>query len=271
MCLSNSNNESITKEGDLVQLSASEIKYFIFPLKAGQIFQSHRGIIPHDDLIGKSWGSQIISHQGNPFFLLKPGLYEFIATTKRNTQIMYPKDLGYLLLRMNITPGCTVIEAGTGSGSLTQVLAAYVGNTGHVYSFEQRDEMQNLAKKNLARIGLTERVSFISKNIEKGFSLENIDSVFLDLPNPYDYLSQVKQALKPGGYFGTLLPTTNQVNKLLINLSRNDFIFVDVCEILIRFYQSDPEKFRPVDRMVAHTGYLIFARSILPSGSALVG
>ncbi len=177
---------------------------------------------------------------------------------------MYPKDIGYILLRLNIIPGSIVIEAGTGSGSLTQVLAAYVGDTGHVFSFEQRDEMQNLAKKNLARIGLTERVSFFSKNIAEGFEINNIDSVFLDLPNPYDYLPQVKQALRPGGYFGTLLPTTNQVNKLLINLPRNDFIFIDVCEILIRFYQSEPEKFRPVDRMVAHTGYLIFARSILP-------
>lgn len=261
--MKNSKNDNVTKEGDLIQLSASEIKFFIFPLKSGQIFQSHRGVIPHDELINKPWGSQIISHQGSPFYLLKPGLFEFISTTKRNTQIMYPKDIGYILLRLNITPGSTVIEAGTGSGGLTQVLAAYVGDTGHVYSFEQRDEMQNLAKKNLARIGLSDRVSFISKNIMDGFEVKNADAVFLDLPNPYDFLPQVKQALRPGGYFGTLLPTTNQVNRLLINLSRNDFIFVDVCEILIRFYQSEPEKFRPVDRMVAHTGYLIFARSIL--------
>lgn len=176
---------------------------------------------------------------------------------------MYPKDIGYILLRLNITPGSQVIEAGTGSGGLTQVLAAYVGDQGHVFSFENRDEMQNLAKKNLARIGLTERVSFISKNIQDGFDLENIDSVFLDLPNPYDFLPQVKQALKPGGYFGTLLPTTNQVNRLLISLDRNGFIFIDVCEILIRFYQAEPEKFRPVDRMVAHTGFLIFARSLV--------
>jgi tRNA (adenine57-N1/adenine58-N1)-methyltransferase catalytic subunit len=259
-----SDNNQFTSEGDLVQLSASEIKFFIFPLKSGQVFQTHRGVIAHDDLIGKPWGSQIASHQGSPFYLLKPGLFEFISTTKRNTQIMYPKDIGYILLRLNIVPGSQVIEAGTGSGGLTQVLAAYVGDKGHVFSFEIREEMQNLAKKNLARIGLSDRVSFISKDIQEGFGVENADSVFLDLPNPYDFLQQVKLALKPGGYFGTLLPTTNQVNKLLTSLSRNDFIFVDVCEILIRFYQSEPEKFRPVDRMVAHTGYLVFARSILP-------
>lgn len=252
------------REGDLAQLAASQVKYFIFPLKSGQVFQSHRGIIAHDDLIGKPWGVQVLSHQGSPFYLLKPGLYELISTTKRNTQIMYPKDIGYILLRLNIIPGSKVVEAGTGSGGLTQVLAAYVGEGGHVYSYELRDEMQNLAKKNLTRINLSDRVTFISKDIQTGFEIHNADSVFLDLPNPYDYLLQIKQALKSGGYFGTLLPTTNQVNKLLINLARNDFVFVDVCEILLRFYQSEPEKFRPVDRMVAHTGYLVFARSVLP-------
>jgi len=257
-------SEIFAREGDLAQLAASQVKYFIFPLKSGQVFQSHRGVIAHDDLIGKPWGVQVLSHQGSPFYLLKPGLYELISTTKRNTQIMYPKDIGYILLRLNIIPGSKVVEAGTGSGGLTQVLAAYVGEGGHVYSYELRDEMQNLAKKNLTRINLSDRVTFISKDIQTGFEIHNADSVFLDLPNPYDYLLQIKQALKSGGYFGTLLPTTNQVNKLLINLARNDFVFVDVCEILLRFYQSKPEKFRPVDRMVAHTGYLVFARSVLP-------
>ena len=257
-------SEIFAREGDLAQLAASQVKYFIFPLKSGQVFQSHRGVIAHNDLIGKPWGVQVLSHQGSPFYLLKPGLYELISTTKRNTQIMYPKDIGYILLRLNIIPGSKVVEAGTGSGGLTQVLAAYVGEGGHVYSYELRDEMQNLAKKNLTRINLSDRVTFISKDIQTGFEIHNADSVFLDLPNPYDYLLQIKQALKSGGYFGTLLPTTNQVNKLLINLARNDFVFVDVCEILLRFYQSEPEKFRPVDRMVAHTGYLVFARSVLP-------
>jgi tRNA (adenine57-N1/adenine58-N1)-methyltransferase len=253
----------IAKEGDLAQLAASQIKHFIFPLKSGQILQTHRGIIAHDDLIGKAWGTKITSHTGGLFYLLQPGLCELISSTKRNTQIMYPKDIGYILLRLNIVPGCKVVEAGTGSGGFTQILAAYVGNEGRVFSFERREEMQNLAKKNIAKLHLEDRVNFIYGDIEAGFGVENCDAVFLDLPNPYDYLDQAKKSLKPGGFFGTLLPTTNQINKLLNSFSRNGFIFVDVCEIFLRFYQSDPEKLRPVDRMVAHTGYLVFARSFL--------
>jgi tRNA (adenine57-N1/adenine58-N1)-methyltransferase len=253
----------IAKVGDLIELASTQAKFFIFELNSGEEFHTHRGIVKHDDMIGKPYGSVIESHKGSRFYLFQPGIAELVQTTKRNTQIMYPKDIGYILLRLNIKAGSRVIEAGTGSGGFTQVLASYVGNEGHVFSFENREEMQNLARKNLARLGIEERVSFIIRDISEGFSETDVDAVFLDLPNPYDFIQQVKEALVPGGFFGTLLPTTNQVIKLLTELERNDFVFIDVCEIALRFYQSNATKFRPVDRMVAHTGYLIFARSVI--------
>lgn len=253
----------IAKSGDLIELASTQAKYFIFELKPGEEFHTHRGIVKHDDMIGKPYGSVIESHKGSRFYLFQPGITELVQTTKRNTQIMYPKDIGYILLRLNIKSGSRVIEAGTGSGGFTQVLASTVGNEGHVFSFDNREEMQNLARKNISRLGIEDRVSFIIRDISEGFSETGVDAVFLDLPNPYDLVQQVKEALIPGGFFGTLLPTTNQVIKLLIALERSDFVFIDVCEISLRFYQSNANKFRPVDRMVAHTGYLIFARSVI--------
>ena len=250
------------KEGDLVALASTKNKYFIFRLEAGGEFQTHRGILKHDDLIGTPWGSMVKSHKGSEFHLLQPGIYELLSTTKRNTQIMYPKDIGFILMKMNIVPGCTIIEAGTGSGAFTQVLAMITGKEGHVYTYETRTEMYNLAQKNLTRLGLADQVTFHNKSIEDGFEQKGVNAVFLDLPNPYDYLQQVKEAILPGGYFGTLLPTTNQITKLLIEMRRNNFQFIDVCEILLRFYQAEENKFRPVDRMVAHTGYLVFGRPI---------
>lgn len=257
------NRNGTAKAGDLIELASTQAKYFIFELNPGEEFHTHRGIVKHDDMIGKPYGSVIESHKGSHFYLFQPGITELVQTTKRNTQIMYPKDIGYILLRLNIKAGSRVIEAGTGSGGFTQVLASYVGNEGHVFSFESREEMQNLAKKNIARLGIEDRVSFIIRDISEGFSETVVDAVFLDLPNPYDLVQQVKEALIPGGFFGSLLPTTNQVVKLLIELERTDFVFIDVCEIALRFYQSNASKFRPVDRMVAHTGYLIFARSVI--------
>jgi tRNA (adenine57-N1/adenine58-N1)-methyltransferase len=175
---------------------------------------------------------------------------------------MYPKDVGFVLVTLGIGPGKKVLEAGTGSGSLTTALAFSVGLTGHVYSYDSRPEMQHLAQKNLERVGLAEQVTFKTRDIIDGFDEINIDALFLDVPNPYDYITQARNALKLGGFFGSILPTTNQVSKLLIALHRENFAFIDVCEVMLRYYKAVPERLRPTDRMVAHTGFLIFARSI---------
>ncbi len=253
------------KAGDLAQLVSPSNKIFIIRLIPGVKLQTHRGVVSHDEIIGQPWGSEIYSHLGSAFFLLQPSLSDILKETKRNTQIMYPKEIGYILVTMGIGPGTRVLEAGTGSGAMTTALAWAVGPQGQVYSYEVRPEMQNLARKNLEKVSLAERVLFKTRDISLGFDEENVDALFLDVPNPYDYLTQVRQTLKPGGYFGSILPTTNQVSRLLGALHQNNFAFVDVCEIMIRFYKAVSDRFRPVDRMIAHTGYLIFARPMLAS------
>jgi tRNA (adenine57-N1/adenine58-N1)-methyltransferase len=109
---------------------------------------------------------------------------------------------------------------------------------------------------------LEQQVVFHVGDICDGFSERGVDALFLDVPNPYDYLQQVREALKPGGSFGCILPTTNQVILLLGALRQAHFAFVDVCELMLRYHQAEASKFRPTDRMVAHTGFLIFARPV---------
>ncbi len=254
-----------TQAGDLVQLVGLRHKSFIFPLQPGGEFHTHRGILQHDDLIGLSWGTQVFSHLGAPFFLLQPALADLLLDLKRNTQILYPKDIGFILVTMGIGPGQKVLEAGTGSGSMTIALAHAVGAQGCVVSYEQREEMQNLARKNITRTGLASRVDFKLRDIQEGFDETDADAFFLDVPNPYDYISQVRAALKPGGYFCGIVPTVNQAEILLRSLRRNKFAFLEMCEVLLRYYKPEPDRLRPTDRMVAHTGFLIFGRRIEPS------
>jgi len=251
------------QEGDLAQLVGLRHKHFLVRLKAGGVFQSHRGVIQHDDLIGKSWGSQVFSHNGSPFFLLQPALGDVIRELPRSTQILYPKDIGYILVNMGIGPGQHVMEAGTGSGSMTTAFAFSVGQEGHVTSYEVRQDMQTLAKRNLEQLGLADRVTFKLRDIKEGFDEKGVDAFFLDVQNCYDYIPQVRAALKPGGFFGAIVPTTNQVIRLLTELRLHKFAFIDVLETVLRFYKPEPQRFRPVDRMVAHTGYLVFGRPII--------
>jgi len=255
---------SLARPGDLAQLVGLSHKHFILTLQSGSDFQSHRGVLKHDDLIGKPWGSQVFSHLGAPFFLLQPSIGDLLINLPRSTQILYPKDIGFILITMGITPGQHVIEAGTGSGSMTTALAAILGPEGRVTSYEQRQDMQNLARKNLERVGLASRVDFKLRDIQEGFDETDADAFFLDVPNPYDYITQVRAALKPGGFFCSLVPTFNQVEKTLHALRKNKFAFVEVCEILLRYFKAEPSRIRPTDRMVAHTGFLIFGRRIEP-------
>jgi tRNA (adenine57-N1/adenine58-N1)-methyltransferase len=256
---------SHARNGDLAQLVGLTHKNFIFTLKTGADFQSHRGVLKHDDLIGKPWGSQVFSHNGSPFFLLQPSMADLLNDLPRTTQILYPKDIGYILMTMGIAPGQCVMEAGTGSGSMTIALAMAIGSEGKIISYEQKQDTQNLARKNLERLGLTSRVEFKLGDIKDGFVETDADAFFLDVQNPFDYIGQVRSALKPGGFLGTILPTFNQVERILHSLKKHNFAFVEVCELFLRFYKSDPNRLRPNDRMVAHTGFLLFARKIEPS------
>ncbi|HLF73539.1 MAG TPA: tRNA (adenine-N1)-methyltransferase [Anaerolineales bacterium] len=259
---------SVARDGDLAQLVGLRHKHFILTLQAGARFETHRGILQHDDLIGKPWGTQVFSHLGAPFFLLQPSLADLLTDLPRTTQIMYPKDIGFILVTMGVGPGQKVMEAGTGSGSMTTALAHAVGSEGRVVSYEARQDVQNLARKNLARFGLDSRVDFKLRDIAEGFDETEADSFFLDVPNPYDYTGQVRAALKPGGFLCCLIPTFNQVEKTLYALRQNRFAFIEVCELLLRYYKPEASRIRPTDRMVAHTGFLVFSRRIEPSQDA---
>lgn len=247
--------------GDLAMLRAEDRKQFIFMLSPGEQFQSHLGTIEHDDLIGGPWGMPIDSHLGHQFHLLEPSLRDLLLNIKRRSQIIFPKDIGYILLRLSVGPGQHVLEAGTGSGAFTMALAWTVGDQGKVISLDRRPDMQELAQSNLRQVGLDQRVSFVQADINEYRGVEPADALFLDLPDADLALPAGLSLLRSGGYFGAIMPTANQVTDLLNAMEAEAMTDIDVCEILLRFYKTVPARLRPTDRMVAHTGYLVFGRS----------
>lgn len=253
----------IAQEGDLVLLISKDHKTFLVTLKAGARMQTHRGMILHDDLIGEPLGRQVPTHQDYPFLVLEPSTHDLVRQAKRVTQIMYPKDIGYLLLRLNIRPGTRVVEAGTGSGGLTIALATAVQPSGRVYSYEQQEDIQRRARQNTEQLGLDAFVTYRVRDIAEGFDEQNVDALFLDVRDPWAYLPQSHAALKGGGFFGAILPTTNQVAHLLNDLRRASFSALEVEELILRPYKAVPARLRPMDRLTAHTGYLVFARKVL--------
>lgn len=246
-------------------LLGQDQKISIIELEPGAEFHTHRGTIAHDDLIGLPWGTQVSTHLDHPLILLRPSTDDIVRNLKRSTQIIYPKDSGYILMKLNIAPGRHVVEAGTGSGGLTLVLAQAIQPTGRVTSYESRAEIQRLARENLELLGLAEYVEFKERDVAVGFDERNVDSLFLDVANPWDYLGHAYDALAGGGFFGSLLPTMNQVTNLVIALESDDFGLIEVEEILLRPYKTPSARLRPQDRLTPHTGYLVFARKIIPA------
>ncbi len=254
---------NVASVDQLVLLVSHQGNRFIVRLAEGGEFHSHLGRVMHADIIGQPLGREVVSNRGDRFIVLQANLHDLIMTVERGGTIMYPKDIGYTLLKLGIGPGSRVIEAGTGSGALTTALAYYVRTTGHVYSYEVRTDMQERARKNIERIGLSEWVDFEVRDIAEGFQERDVDAVFLDVREPEDYQAQVWEALKWGGGFGALVPTTNQVSEVLAAMQAVGFADVEVAEILLRFYKTVPARLRPMDRMTAHTGYLLFGRKTL--------
>ncbi len=136
---------------------------------------------------------------------------------------MYPKDIGFIMITLGIGPGARVIEAGTGSGGLTTAFAYSVGKEGHIFSYDYREEQQKTAIKNIEKFGLSERVTFNIRNISDGFDETKWTHYSLMYPIPMITLFRLRSALKPGGFFGTILPTMNQVIRLLPELRHNLF------------------------------------------------
>lgn len=254
-----------TQEGDLALLLVTGQKRYLITLRQGQQLHTHLGIFSHDDLIDRPWGAVVESSLEQPAIVLEPSLQDVMTHLKRGTQIIYPKDAAYLVQRLNLRAGVRVIEAGTGSGVLTTALAWAVAPLGRVYTYEVRAETYSLARRNLERAGLLPYVEMHPEGIDQGFRQTGVDSLFLDVREPWEHLEAVRQALKPGGFFASLVPTTNQVSDLLTGLDRHGFADVAVEELLLRAYKPIPDRLRPDENMNGHTGFLISARC-MPAG-----
>lgn len=253
---------SVAHEGDQVLLVSPDRKHYLIRLKHGDQWFSHKGSIAHDDLIGQPLGRTLYTQHDYAYLALEPSTHDLIQELPRATQIIYGKDAAQIVMRLSLYPGRTIVEAGTGSGGLTLILARTVMPTGHVYSYETRPEAFEIARNNLDQLGLTPYITLYNEDISGGFHEREVDALFLDVREPWVFLDHAWTSLKGSGFFGALTPTTNQVSALLEGLESRPFGDIHVEEVLVRSYKPVPARLRPEDRMIAHSAFLVFARKI---------
>lgn len=249
--------------GQLVIIKDRKGKTYLQKLVENGRFQTHLGLLKHSDIVGKEEGQTFTTSTGEEVVIFYPTLNEFIHKMGRKTAIIQPKDIGFILLGVDLKPGDKVLEAGTGSGALLLALSRYVGKEGKVYSYDNRPELQEIARKNLEKFygQVPENVVLKQKDITAGIEEKNLDAIILDFSEPWCAIPEIIKALRPGGKLASYLPTIIQVERLVKELQSSEmFVDIEPCELLLRPWQVKGFSVRPLHRIIGHTGFLVFAR-----------
>jgi tRNA (adenine57-N1/adenine58-N1)-methyltransferase len=251
--------------GERVLLVDARGRRYLVRLQAHGTFHTHGGAVSHDALLGHDEGAEVHSTSGMVLRAFRPRMADYILKMPRGAQVVYPKDLGPLVVYADIHPGAHVVEAGTGSGALTIALCRAVGEGGRVVSYEIRDDFADRGGRNVESFfgkapgWLELRVGDVR---DVGASGEAFHRAVLDLPDPWDVLASIRPALEPGAIVCAYLPTTVQVQQLVLSLDAAGFVHLETIETLLRTWHVAERSVRPDHRMVAHTGFLCIGRRV---------
>ncbi|MCX7846062.1 MAG: tRNA (adenine-N1)-methyltransferase [Dictyoglomaceae bacterium] len=241
-----------------------EKRRHLVKLERDKVFYYNKGSLSHNEIIGKEEGTILTSSHGGKLLALRPTFSDYILEMPRSAQIIYPKDIGIILIWADIYEGAKVIEAGIGSGALTIALLQAVGEKGLVVSYEVREDFALRALRNIEEfLGKRENHILKLKNIYDGIDEEYFDRIILDLPEPWRVVDYTIKALRPGGIFISYSPTIIQAEKTVSALKNtSSYTFIETFEVLIRPWQIENLSVRPYHRMVAHTAFITCARKI---------
>jgi tRNA (adenine57-N1/adenine58-N1)-methyltransferase len=249
--------------GEKVLLIDQRDRTHLFSLSAGATYHTHAGTLAHDDVIGRPEGTRVTTARGMVFAAFRPRFADFVLKMPRGAQVVYPKDLGPIVVYADVYPGARVLEAGTGSGALTIALCRAVGEQGRVVSYELREEHRAQAQANVESFfgKIPDRLDMRAGDVTTaGAGEERFDRVILDLPDPWTSLETLHAVAEPGAVLCAYLPTTIQVQQLVLALPRSGFLHIETFEVLKRGWHVTERSVRPDHRMVGHTGFLTLAR-----------
>ncbi|HXY44414.1 MAG TPA: tRNA (adenine-N1)-methyltransferase [Acidimicrobiales bacterium] len=234
-------------------------------LRSGRSFESHSGIVAHDALIGAKEGTEVEARRSDSarrssarYLAVRPTLSDVVLNMPRGAQVIYPKDLGAILLAADIFPGARVLEAGVGSGALSMTL---LRAGARITGYEIRADFAATAIANVtAMLGHVGCYDVLERDVYEGIVERDLDRVVLDLPEPWRVVPHAEVALRRGGILCAYLPSINQTAELREALADSAFGLEETFEILRRTWHIEGRSVRPDQRMVAHTGFITTAR-----------
>lgn len=253
----------VLRPGEDVILVDRKDRQYLRTLTPGKTIHLRSGQLVMDDIIGRPDASVVENSGGEAFLVLRPTYASLIPHLPRKAQVIYPKDVGLILLWGDIYPGARVLEVGTGPGALTMALLRAVGPSGHLYSYELRQEFAEMARSNVARFyGPAPQWTLKLADIREGIGEHNLDRIIIDLPEPWRVLPDAWQALRPGAVLVAYVPTVLQMKHFVDRARTSGFTAVEAMETMLRNWHVEGPSIRPEHRMVAHTGFVITARRL---------
>ncbi len=246
--------------GDRVLLIDAKQRRYMVTLVDGGEFHSHAGFVAHDDLIGEEDGATVTSTRNARYTAVRPTLADFVLKMPRGAQVIYPKDLGPLLMLADVFPGARILESGVGSGALSMTL---LRAGAEVTGYELRADFAARARRNVTSFlgeEITSRYTVEERDCYDGIDAADLDRVVLDLPEPWRVVPHAEKAVRPGGLLVAYTPSIVQASQLRRALDASGFEMAETLEVLNRTWHVDGASVRPDHRMVAHTGFLTHAR-----------
>jgi tRNA (adenine57-N1/adenine58-N1)-methyltransferase len=253
----------LIEEGSLVLYFYNSDKKWLIRVEKEKKLHTHLGIVDVGASVGLEYGSSVYTNKDKKIFLLPPNTFDFVMKSQRKTQIVYPKDYGYIAARTGLKNGSQVLEIGTGSAALSTFIASIVMPSGHVYTYDINEDFMSIARKNLEKSGMNTYVSQHKYEPESISQHQGIDLVIIDLGDPWNYLNIVHPVMKSGASVVCICPTMNQLETLATHFFQGGFVDSDCVETFIRKIEAREGKTRPSMRMIGHTTYLGFARKVL--------
>ncbi|MEU8272083.1 tRNA (adenine-N1)-methyltransferase [Sphaerisporangium sp. NPDC049002] len=249
--------------GDQVQLTDPKDKRHTVTLREGGVFHTHKGSIPHDDLIGLPEGSVVRSSGGTSYLAFRHLLEDYAVSMPRGAAVVYPKDAAQIVAMADIFPGARVVEAGVGSGALTCFLLRAVGESGRLTSYERRQDFADVARKNVEKFfgGPMEQWRLVVGDLVASLDEPEVDRVILDMLAPWECVDAAAKALTPGGVICCYVATTTQLSRTVETLrDHGSFTEPHSWETLVRDWHVEGLAVRPGHRMIGHTGFLVVSR-----------
>jgi tRNA (adenine57-N1/adenine58-N1)-methyltransferase catalytic subunit len=262
--------------GERIALTDPKGRRHSIVLGAGAQFHTAKGPVNHDDLIGRPEGVVVTSARGVEYLAMRPLLREFTVAMPRGAAVIYPKDAALIVMGADIFPGATVLEAGAGSGALSCALLRAVGSTGHLISYERREDFASIARRNVEdffgqphpawdlRVG-----DLVASLADRPITPGTVDRVILDMLAPWECVAAVAEILIPGGVLCCYIATTTQLAETIETLrAHTGFTEPEATESLVRAWHVEGLAVRPGHAMVGHTGFLITTRRMAPGVAA---